>query len=396
MKIFKGTKVPIESWCNNPEKGAIEQALKLTELPFIFKQVCLMPDTHQGYGMPIGGVIACKDAIIPNAVGVDIGCGLCAVKTDILIEDMTLEKLKKILGGSKEYQGGIKSHIPTGFNHHSANQEWSGFDRAPNIAIVQKEVQAAQKQLGTLGGGNHFIEIQKGSDGYIWIMAHSGSRNFGFQIAKYFNKVAQHLCKKWHSDVPLTGKGTPELAFLPIDTDEGHAYIIAMRYACDFAHENRIRMIEQCKKEFFNIMPCKFDEIINIHHNYATIENHFKSNVWVHRKGATSATNGEIGIIPGSQGTASYIVKGKGNPESFMSCSHGAGRKMSRKEAKETLDLEYEKKILNKKGILHGVNKEKDLDEATGAYKDIDIVMKEQEDLVEILIKLEPLAVIKG
>lgn len=181
MKIFEGKKVPIKSWCNNPEAGAIEQAQNLASLPFIFKQVCLMPDTHQGYGMPIGGVIACDGVVIPNAVGVDISCGVCAAKSSL--QGIDKEVLKKIMGI-------IRQRVPVGFNHHEQPQEWDGFASAPELPIIQQELSSAKKQLGTLGGGNHFIEIQKGSDGYIYAMLHSGSRNFGYKIAKKYNQQA--------------------------------------------------------------------------------------------------------------------------------------------------------------------------------------------------------------
>ena len=396
MKIFEGQNVPIKSWCNEPEEGAIDQARNLAKLPFIFKQVCLMPDTHQGYGMPIGGVIATKGVVIPNAVGVDIGCGMCAVKSSLT--DITTEQLKQILGGSKEFQGGIRGLIPVGFNHHKKTQD----ERLMPVAseyefkkIVSREYQSALKQLGTLGGGNHFIEIQKGSDGYIWIMIHSGSRNLGYKIAKHYNEVAQKLCKKWYSNIPEY-KGEDGLAFLPLDTEEADDYMWEMNYALQFAYANRLHMLENAKKAFLNVVKCTFEKEINIHHNFAKLENHFGKNVVIHRKGATSAREGELGIIPGSQGTASYIVKGKGNIETFTSCSHGAGRKMSRKKARQTLNLEEEQKKLDNQGILHAIRHKNNLDEASSAYKDIDIVMEEQKDSVEVIVKLKPLAVVKG
>ena len=406
MKIFEGKNVPIKSWCENPEEGAIEQARNLTALPFIFKQVNLMPDVHQGYGMPIGGVIATKGVVIPNAVGVDIGCGMCAVKTSLT--ELSTEQIKKILGGSKDYKGGIRSFIPVGFNHHSKKQDedlmpdmnifkkdYSEIYSEWRVSIVETEYQSALKQLGTLGGGNHFIEIQKGSDGYIWIMIHSGSRNLGYKVAKHYNKLAQDLCKKWYSNIP-DFKGEDGLAFLPINSKEGQVYLREMNYCLEFAYASRKLMMKRVEESFLNVVNCEFDEIINIHHNYASMENHFGQNVMVHRKGATSAKKGQLGIIPGSQGTASYIVKGKGNQESFMSCSHGAGRKMSRKKARENLSLEDEQKKLNEQGIIHAVRHKCNLDEASGAYKNIDIVMEEQKDLVEIVVKLKPLAVMKG
>lgn len=395
MKVFEGKNVPVKSWCNNPEQGAVIQAINISTLPFIFRQVCLMPDTHQGYGMPIGGVIACKNAIIPNAVGVDIGCGMIAVRTDFPAVDCTQEKIKQIFGGSKEHQGGVRSRIPTGFNHHSQKQEWDGFSSAPELPIIQQEIESAMKQIGTLGGGNHFIELQKGSDGKLWFMVHSGSRNFGLKIAKHYNKVAQELCTMWYSNIPPI-KGEDGLAFLPTDSAEAKEYIEAMNFALKFAKESRKKMMSDICSCAYEVLGCKPEEEINIHHNYAALENHFGNNVWIHRKGATSAKLGELGIIPGSQGTASYITKGKGNIDSFMSCSHGAGRKMSRTKAQGELNLETEIKKLDDLGIVHGIRTKKDLDEAAGAYKNIDIVMEEQKDLVDIVVKLEPLAVIKA
>lgn len=393
MKIFEGKNVPIKSWCNEPEEGAVEQAFNLSSLPFIFKQVCLMPDTHQGYGMPIGGVIATNGVVIPNAVGVDIGCGMCAMKTSLT--ELYPEQIKQIFGGSKEFQGGIRGRIPLGFNHRNKDEEWEGFDNAPDLEIIQSEIKSAKKQLGTLGGGNHFIELQKGSDGFIWIMIHSGSRNFGYKIAKEYNNLAQELCKKWYSNIPKF-KGEDGLAFLPLDTKEAQDYLSAMNFALEFAYENRKRMLRDICLSMYEVVQCEFEPEINIHHNYARMENHFGRNVMVHRKGATSAKAGEFGIIPGSQGTSSYIVIGKGNEESFQSCSHGAGRAMSRSKARATLSLEEEKAKLDDMGIIHAVRNKCNLDEASSAYKNIDVVMEEQKDLVDVFIELKPLGVIKG
>jgi tRNA-splicing ligase RtcB len=390
MYKFKKNKmnVPAYVWSTkgNIEEQALEQLEIISSLPFVFHHTVLCPDGHTGYGMPIGGVIATKGVVIPNAVGVDIGCGMCAVQTDI--KELKKEALIEILKI-------IREKIPVGFEHQKEKQENELFDKAPDIKVIQEELERAKYQIGTLGGGNHFIEIQKDQDGYVWIMIHSGSRNFGYKIAKEYNKKAQELNKKWYSNIPVF-KGEDGLAFLPIDTEEGKEYIQAMNYALGFAFQNRLYMIEECKKAFKENIDCNFEEVINIHHNYASIENHFGSNVWVHRKGATSAYEGQIGIIPGSQGTCSYIVEGKGNPESFKSCSHGAGRKMGRKQAQRELSIENETKILNDKGILHSIRNKSDLDEAPSAYKDIDVVMEEQKDLVDIKYKLEPLAVIKG
>ena len=383
MRVILTEKLPIKMWLTDIEDGALKQAKNLANLPFLFRHVAIMPDSHQGYGMPIGGVIATNGVIIPNAVGVDIGCGMCAIRTSLI--EIDRETLKKIMGK-------IREAVPVGFNHQKENQEWEGFDEAPDIEIIQQELNASRKQLGTLGGGNHFIEIQMDENGRIWIMLHSGSRNFGLKIANEYHKKALALCEMWCSE--LTDK---ELAFLPIETKEAKEYYEAMSFALDFAKQNRFNMIRKISEIFTDEFPgVVFDDIINIHHNYAAWENHFGQNVIVHRKGATLAREGYIGIIPGSQGTKSYIVKGKGNPESFMSCSHGAGRKMGRKQATRELNLEAEIKLLNDQGIIHGIRNISDLDEAAGAYKSIDEVMRNQADLVEILWELSPLAVIKG
>ena len=391
MKIITTEERVIKSWCENPEEGAISQAKNLANLPFLFKHVALMPDTHFGYGMPIGGVIATEGVVIPNAVGVDIGCGMAACQTNLM--DITTDQLKKIMGQ-------IRAAIPVGFNHHKEAQvpkmELLGdlcvdADHFMNLPhVVFKEAEKATHQLGTLGGGNHFIEIQKGSDGNIWIMIHSGSRNLGFKVANHYNALAKELNKRWHSSVPVKH----ELAFLPLDTDEGEAYINEMNACLKFAKLNRDTMMDRVVDIFKNDLGAIVDRAINIHHNYASMEHHFGKNVMVHRKGATSAREGEMGIIPGSQGTSSYIVKGKGNPDSFQSCSHGAGRKMGRKQAQKTLNLKEEQAKLE--GIIHSVRNASDLDEAPGSYKDVETVMREQKDLVGVVVKLKPLAVVKG
>lgn len=385
----------IKSWCNNPEDGALQQAINLSQIPFAFRQICLMPDTHQGYGMPIGGVLATENYIIPNAVGVDIGCGMLAARSNLTSISNT--QLKSILGGSKDCKGGIRSHIPVGFNKHSKKQEEDLMPCAsylPDNSIVKRNWSNALHSLGTLGGGNHFIEIQKGSDGYIWVMIHSGSRNLGKQVADYYNKKATELNDRWCSLVPKKW----ELAFLPADDEIGQSYLHEMQFCVDFALANRLLMLQRVIEAFYNVFEEQvfFEESINIAHNYVMLENHFGKNVYVHRKGATSARLEEQGIIPGSQGTSSYLVVGKGNEESFQSCSHGAGRRMGRKQAERELNLYEEIDKLNSKGIIHDIRHQRDLDEASGAYKDIDIVMAEQADLVDIKVKLEPLAVVKG
>ena len=381
-KVISTEKIPIKIWLDNIENGALQQAKNLANLPFAYKWISIMPDSHQGFGMPIGGIMATKRIIVPNAVGKDIGCGMCAVKTPLT--EIDTETLKKIMDE-------IRKVIPVGFGHHKEKQNIDLMPHLPDVApIAWKERENALTQIGTLGGGNHFIEIQKGSDGHIWIMVHSGSRNFGLKIADYYNKLAISFNEKWYSKIPKEW----ELAFLPIESEEGNAYYNEMKCAVEFALANRKLMMDRIKDIFGRITQYGFEPMINIAHNYASLENHFGENVLVHRKGATLARKGTIGIIPGSMGTASYIVEGLGNKESFESCSHGAGRKMSRKKAIETLDLEKEQKKME--GIIGAPRSQGELEEAPGAYKGISEVMANQDDLVKILVELKPLAVIKG
>ena len=263
-----------------------------------------------------------------------------------------------------------------------------------DLPIVKREYFSALKQIGTLGGGNHFIEIQKGDDGFVWVMIHSGSRNIGYQVAKHYNTLAISSNEQWHSTVPASW----QLAFFPLDSAEGQSYLAEMQYCVDFALASRELMMNNALLSISEVVGEQFScgDPINIAHNYAAMEHHFGVNVMIHRKGATKAMSGQLGIIPGSQGTASYIVKGKGNPESFFSCSHGAGRRMGRGQAQRELSLDDEKKKLDALGVIHSVRNTSDLDEAPGAYKDISEVMRHQEDLVEVVVELRPLAVIKG
>ncbi len=320
-------------------------------------------------------------------------CGVLCLKTSLHISEINQNLLKKVLGGSKENKGGIRSKIPVGFNHHSKKQDekWMPHKEIPEICA--QEYQKALKQIGTLGGGNHFIEIQKGDDDFVYVMIHSGSRNIGYTVANHYIKLAKELNTLWGTKVP----SEYDLAVLPMNDSIGQKYLEEMHYCVDFAYHNRKLMIELIKEAFTDVFAnIEFTDEINIAHNYAQLENHFGQNVLVHRKGATLAREDTIGLIPGSQGTSSFIVKGKGNIHSFYSCSHGAGRLMSRKKARENLDLESEKRILDEKGIIHSIRHKNDLDEASSAYKDINTVMQNQSDLVEIVRELIPLAVIKG
>lgn len=261
------------------------------------------------------------------------------------------------------------------------------------MTVVKRQYVSATKQVGTLGGGNHFLELQKDTDGTLWIMIHSGSRNLGAQVGSYYNEKAKVLNIRWFSNVDPD----IDMAFLPMQSDEAHAYWDEMNYCIEFALCNRKLMMERICQTIGEVYPdVQFEPMINIAHNYAVWENHFDENCIVHRKGATRARVGEIGIIPGSQGTKSYIVEGLGNVDSFQSCSHGAGRAMSRTEAVRSLSLEAEVAKLEAQGIVHAIRGQKDLEEAAGAYKDIDEVMANQTDLVKIVTELSPVAVIKG
>jgi tRNA-splicing ligase RtcB len=390
-KEITSERVPIKMWLDEVEEGAMEQAKNLANLPFAFSHIVILPDCHQGYGMPIGGVLATEEIVIPNAVGVDIGCGMSAVRTSV--KEIEKEEIKEILSG-------IRSLIPLGFNHHKKAQDENLMPAAgdnvaiDNLPVVSQEYQNALRQVGTLGGGNHFIEIQRGSDGFIWLMVHSGSRNIGKKVADHYNRLAITLNEKWNTGLSKS----KQLAYLPLSTEEGHTYWNEMNYCLNFAFANRKLMMTRIKMVCQDIKAgnISFDPMINIAHNYASRETHFDTDVIIHRKGATQARKEQIGIIPGSQGTKSYIVKGKGNPESFESCSHGAGRVMGRKQAQRQLDLKKEIKFLENRNVIHSIRTVRDLDEAPSAYKRIETVMKNQRDLVETVVELTPLAVIKG
>ena len=383
-------RVPINLWGPNKEyfeEGALQQIENVASLPFVFHHVCILPDGHQGYGMPIGGVFAVDRVVSPNCVGVDISCGVGVMRLNLA--GITTEQLKLIMGK-------IRERVPVGFNHHEQEQWWDGFSRCPDVPILQQQLNSAKKQLGSLGGGNHFLEIQKNGEGFITIMVHSGSRNFGLKVAHEYNQKAQYFNRLWYSNVPEF-KGDDGLAFLPIETKEAKEYMEAVAYLMEFAKASRTSMLEASLAAFKEVIhETQLTWSYDINHNYARWEHHYGKDVIVHRKGATSAKLGEIGIIPGSQGTASYIVEGLGNHASFNSCSHGAGRAMSRTKAQNTLSLEEEIRKLDEKGIVHGIRYKKDLDEASSAYKDIDDVMAQQTDLVKIVEKLTPLGVIKG
>lgn len=398
-KVISTERVPIKMWLEDCDEGAIEQSKNIANLPFVLGHVVLLPDCHKGYGFPIGCVMATNNVVAVGAVGVDIGCGMAAMRTSLT--SIMKEEIQRIMGGNKESNGGIKFSIPTGFSHHvKAKDEMfmpriEDFSNDPeyDMLVVLEQYDSARKQIGTLGGGNHFCEFQQSGDGSIWVMIHSGSRNLGYKVAQHYGNIAKKMNARWYSAV----NPKHDLSFLPIDSEAGDAYMKEMNYCIAFAKKSREMMMLAVQEEFSNVFPdVLFGDTIDVAHNYARMEHHFGSNVMIHRKGATSARDWEIGIIPGSQGTKSYIVKGRGNVDSFMSCSHGAGRAMSRTKAREKLSLESEIKRLDDLGIIHGIKDKNGLDEAAGAYKDISVVMENQNDLVDILVELSPLAVMKG
>jgi tRNA-splicing ligase RtcB len=281
-------------------------------------------------------------------------------------------------------------------DHHKEAQDEKYLPTGHDIdkmEIVKRRQVAITKEVGTLGGGNHFIELQKDEEGYLWIMIHSGSRNLGKLVGDYYNEKAKVLNERWHSVV------SPDirLPFLPLRTNEFDAYWREMEYCIDFAFCNRRLMMERIEEVIADALNgIEFEPMINIAHNYATWEHHFNKNVIVHRKGATLAREGVIGIIPGSQGSASYIVEGLGNPDSFCSCSHGAGRTMSRTAAIRDLNMQEEVERLEALGIVHAIRSQNDMQEASGAYKDIEEVISNEADLVKVKTRLLPVAVIKG
>jgi len=388
-KVINVGRVPAKLWLDDMEPACLEQVVRLTELPFAFHHVAVMPDAHAGMGMPIGGVLATNNVVVPNAVGVDIGCGMCSVKTSLKAKMLGQGKRQELLERTK-------CVIPTGFDHHPERQDESlvppleNYD-IDNMPVVKNQYEAALYQVGTLGGGNHFIEIQASAEDDVYIMLHSGSRNLGKQVAEYYNKIALFWNEKWFSE------SEEGLAFLPIEFPEAKRYLQEMQYCVDFGFANRKLMMSRVCQQIKEMFPeASFEPMINIAHNYAAWENHFGKNVLVHRKGATRAREGEICLIPGSQGTRSYIARGLGNKESFCSCSHGAGRRMSRREAVRSLNLQAEIKLMEEQGIINCISSQADLDEAASAYKDIAQVIANERDLIEPVVELSPLLVLKA
>ena len=409
MRVLTGKKqaVPVKAWVDGVEldyKAEI-QLRETAQLPFIHKHLAVMPDAHWGMGSTVGSVIATKGAIIPAAVGVDIGCGMVAQQLPDVSLDMIYENRDKIFDA-------ITEAVPHGRSDNGGLKDkgrWGDFG-VPNTtgnawikmqpefdSIVDKHPKigkwgAPLYHLGTLGGGNHFIEVCSDENDGVWVMLHSGSRGVGNRIGSYFIKLAQGECATWHVKLP-----NKDLAYLPEGTEYHDDYVQAVGWAQEYAATNRAIMLGLTLAAISNSIGMGImvdgDLAVNCHHNYVQKENHYGSNVFVTRKGAVRARVGDLGIIPGSMGTKSYIVEGLGNPLSFNSCSHGAGRVMSRSEAKRVFTVEDH--ILATEVVTCKKDKSV-LDETPGAYKDIDAVMEAQKDLVRIKHTLKALICVKG
>lgn len=384
------TPKPVLSWANH-DLGSKEtnMAKNVASLPFVYKHVSLMPDVHLGKGALVGSVLATKDAIVPAAVGVDIGCGMAAIETPYT-SDALAGKLKKI-------RQDIEANIPVGFDQNKtvekAVNNWQGWQEFKNLHRgVQKLAGKASKQMGSLGGGNHFIEVCLDERDRVWLMLHSGSRHIGNKLAECHINTAKELAKIAQLSLP-----DPDLSHFVKGTPEFAAYWHDLQWAQQYARYNRDVMMARLKRIVEQHLgggkPFKPAMEVNCHHNYAEEEVHYGESVYVTRKGAVRAREEDYGIIPGSMGAKSFIVKGKGNVESFCSCSHGAGRLMSRNQAKKTFSLDD---LITQ---TEGVECRKDnkvIDEIPCAYKPIEEVMLQQSDLVEVVATLKQVLCVKG
>ena len=395
--------VPVKAWTLGVpfEEEARRQVLRVAQLPFIHKWIAVMPDVHWGIGATVGSVIPTRSAVIPAAVGVDIGCGMIATRTTLAAGDLpeSLSEMRariekavphgRTRGGGQGDEGAWRK-LP-----ESSGEAWLGleprFDR-----IVAKHPKIAQANhshhLGTLGTGNHFIEVCLDEDDRVWFLLHSGSRGVGNRIGTYFIDLARRDMRKWMIQLPDV-----DLAYFPEGTDHFAEYFEAVSWAQDYARTNRQLMMDAVTlavAQTRGVPPFRADvEAVNCHHNYVAKEFHYGEEVFLTRKGAVSAREGELGIIPGSMGARTYIVRGKGNPESFHSCSHGAGRAMSRNEARRRFTVADHEKA------TAGVECRKDeqvLDETPAAYKSIDAVIEAQSDLVEVVHRLRQVVCVKG
>lgn len=391
--VISETRVPVKIWApmGEVEQSALDQLKNTANLPCVFKHVAAMPDVHFGIGATVGSVVATKGAVIPAAVGVDIGCGMMAAKLPFTASQLP-DNLKALFDD-------ISWGVPVGMNQHKKvsgeAMQWmadSGPSELPDDIL--SETKKAMLQLGTLGGGNHFIEVCLDTDQQVWVMLHSGSSGIGNMIGRYFIDQAKQLMETYF--IHLTD---PDLAYLAEGTAPFDEYWRALQWAQAYAMENRRLMMRSVLKSIAKELlgdwqaPIEPELMVNCHHNYAEREHHFGENVIVTRKGAVRAREGDYGIIPGSMGSRSYIVRGRGNAEAFCSCSHGAGRRMSRGKAKAAFTVD------DLAQQTAGVMCRKDagvLDEIPGAYKDIDQVMENQKDLVEIVATLKQILCVKG
>ena len=394
--------VPIKAWTRGVpvEDGARTQLARAAQMPFIFKHVAAMPDVHVGIGATVGSVIPTRGAVIPAAVGVDIGCGMMAARTSLMAHDLpdSLEAIRSAIEQAvphgRDVGRGKRDKGSWGSPPAAIVEAWATLvarfericDKFPKLRNTNNLV-----HLGTLGTGNHFIELCLDEEARVWVMLHSGSRGVGNAIGSFFIELAKQDMRKWHINLP-----DENLAYFPEGTDHFDDYVEAVGWAQDFAALNRRMMMAHVIAALRSRIAKPFEaelEAVNCHHNYVTRENHFGENVLVTRKGAVRAAKGVLGIIPGSMGAKSFIVRGLGNPESFDSCSHGAGRVMSRTEAKKLVTLEDHVRD------TQGVECRKDagvIDETPRAYKPIEAVMAAQADLVEIVHTLKQVVCVKG
>jgi tRNA-splicing ligase RtcB (3'-phosphate/5'-hydroxy nucleic acid ligase) len=389
-KLEVNAQADVLSWANHDlSNDESKMAKNVASLPFIFKHVALMPDVHLGKGALVGSVVATKGAIIPAAIGVDIGCGMAAVKTPFT-GDQLEGKLKKI-------RQDIEAIIPVGFNENKEADKmvrnWQGWKDFKSLHKgVGNQFTKAERQMGSLGGGNHFIEVCIDEKDCVWLMLHSGSRGIGNLLAQNHINTGRHLAKLAETNLP-----DPDLAYFLEGTEEFESYWRDLQWAQQYALYNREVMMARVQQTIAQYLsggkPFKPLMSVNCHHNYAVGETHYGEEVYVTRKGAVRAQKGDLGIIPGSMGAKSYIVRGKGNIESYCSCSHGAGRRMSRTKAKNTYSLD------DLIAQTQGVECRKDdriIDEIPGAYKPIEQVMENQRDLVEVVATLKQVLCVKG
>jgi tRNA-splicing ligase RtcB len=395
--------VPVKSWTKGVpfEDEAKAQLMKLSKMPFLFSHVAVMPDVHAGKGSTVGSVIATDRVIIPATVGVDLGCGMVAVKTDLKASDLpeSLKDMRLAIEAAVPHGGpgevGSWATLPelngqfiSPFSDHSFKREYDLMvGEFPEIASKYTE-----RQFGTLGTGNHFVEVCLDELQNVWVMLHSGSRGIGNRIGSFFIEKAKEEMRRWFINLP-----DMDLAYLPEGSAFYKPYTEAVSWAQEYARMNRDFMLDNTLFAISKVLGREVnvfeDTAVNCHHNYIAMENHYGKNVWVTRKGAVRARKGDFGIIPGSMGARSYIVRGKGNKESFDSCSHGAGRKMSRTAAAKTFSVK------DHIAATEGVECRKDksvIDETPGAYKDIDTVMAAQSDLVEPVAVLKQILCVKG